>query len=750
MKPTWITTEGSLGTLEERLTTSISLQTAGTDVVLSVQNGALPDGMRLEGSNIVGTPFEVADTTVYEFVIRAKNSEGAIDRAFSITVEGSDEPFWLTPSGTLYIGPNQEDYILNRSPIDYQLSASDTDLSAGDSLEYYFDDLYGELPPGLELTKDGKIRGIVDAPLTLDYQATNSNYDRQDYDIFPYDYGAGTQPGDQIPRYISRYYEFQVTVSDGKTRSKRRFRIFVVNPQTFRADTTVISIDNTSYIASATYLRAPLYLTTGNLGIRRANNYITIPLEVYDPNKFQGGIEYSIVRLEDSTESALPPGMKLDSTNGVLFGKVPYQPAVTQTYTFRVQVLRTDPTNNEKTSNARTFILKIQGEVDSTISFTSPTLLGTTIPNKLSTFQVIATTTLKGASVRYRKIKGNLPPGLTLAGDGTIIGKVNQIETSAGAKDGLTTIDLVSYGLNNFILDGGTTTIDKRYRFTVQARDYYQASAVEKEFQIEVTSDTLTQFSNIFLKPLLAKDKREYFYSFITDNKTFPEDILYRPSDTNFGVQNDIRMLLQHGIETLKIEKYVPALVKNFERKTFFFGDPKIASAKDSSGNLLYEVIYVDIVDPLEKEKQSVAKVIQLKNGFPIDVSQNKYQASTNLITVDQLIDKLFYPSTVSNMQEQLKDIVSADGSSLIQINENFLPIWMQTTQEDTGTALGYVKAVPIVYVQPGQGVSTLERIKDTGFDFKNISFDVDRLIIDSVEGQAGDKYIAFPIRKVV
>ena len=191
-------------------------------------------------------------------------------------------------------------------------------------------------------------------------------------------------------------------------------------------------------------------------------------------------------------------------------------------------------------------------------------------------------------------------------------------------------------------------------------------------------------------------------------------------------------------------------MVKNFERKTFFFGDPKIASAKDSSGNLLYEVIYVDIVDPLEKEKQSVAKVIQLKNGFPIDVSQNKYQASTNLITVDQLIDKLFYPSTVSNMQEQLKDIVSADGSSLIQINENFLPIWMQTTQEDTGTALGYVKAVPIVYVQPGQGVSTLERIKDTGFDFKNISFDVDRLIIDSVEGQAGDKYIAFPIRKVV
>jgi len=749
MKPIWTTPAGTLGTLQEKTTALISLNAQGSDLKYILLNGDLPAGMRLENNKIVGTPFEVADTTTKEFVIRVYNNDGANDRAFSITIEGSDDPLWLTPEGTLDVGPTGENWILNRSPLDYQLSATDPDLVAGDSLEFYLDDLAGELPPGLTLTKDGKLQGVIDAPLTLNYEATNANYDRQDFDVFPYDYGAGTQPGDQIPRYISRNYEFRVTVSDGITRAQRRFRIFVVNEQVFRADTTTINVDTTDYIASATYLRAPIWTTTGNLGIRRANNYVTIPLEVYDPNKFSGTVEYEIIPLEDSSASILPPGMSLDSTNGVLFGKVPYQPAVTQQFSFRIRVTRTDPTNNEQTFNERTFILKVQGEVDSTITFTSPTILGTLSPNELSTIEVKATTTLKGADVRYRKIAGNLPPGLSLTGDGSIVGKINQLETSAGAADGLLTIDLLNYGLNSFVLDGGTTTVDRQYRFTVQARDYYQASAVEKEFRIAVTADSLTQFSNIYLKPLLPKEKREYFYSFITDDKTFPEDILYRPSDPNFGVQNQIQMLLQHGIETVKIEKYVPALVTNFNRKVFLFGDIKIATADDDSGNKLYEIIYIEIIDPLESIKGSVSDRIEIANGRPIDASQDRYKVSTNLITIDQLVNKFLYPSSVTNMKEKLKEIISVDGSSLLEINENLLPEWMKSIQS-TGTALGFKRAVPIAYVKPGYGISILDNIKKTGFDFKNIEFDIDRLIIDSVEGQSGDKYIAFPKRKVI
>jgi len=748
-KPVWTTPAGTLGTIQEKTTQNISL--SATDAVsISLISGNLPGGMRLESFAIVGTPFEVPDTRVFEFVLRATNSEGSIDRTFTITVEGEDPPFWLTPAGSLAIGPQGEYFILNRSPIDFQLSAGDNDLSAGDTIEYYLDDLFGALPPGLNIDRTGRLTGIIDAELTLDYKASNNNYDRQQYDIFPYDYGGGSEEG-IAPRYLSRFYEFFVTATDGVTRAKRRFRIFVVNEQQFRADTLSISTDTDTFISSATYLRAPIWTTTGNLGIKRANNYVTIPLEVYDPNQFSGTLDYSIVNNSDSSASVIPTGMSLDTTNGVLFGKVPYQPAVTETYTFTVQVKRTDTNTNETVFNQRQFILKIQGEVDSTITFTSPTLLGTLSPNQTSTLQVQAQTLLTNADVRYSFVDGTLPPGLILAGGGELIGKINQFETTIDAKDGLLTIDLGNFGLNSFSLDNGTTTIDRIFRFTVQARDYYQQSAVEKEFQVAVRADTVTQYSNIFLQPLLPKSKRQYYYDFITDNNIFPERFLYRSNDPEFGTQNQIKMLLQHGIETLSIEKYVPALVRNFARKTFKFSNIKIATANDANNNVIYEVIYVELVDEFEKQNNSINKQVNISNANKsITVDQNKFKASTNIITIDQLIQKFLYPNSVTNMQERLREIIPQGDSTLININEEFLPLWMSSTQEITGTALGYTKAVPIAYAKPGYAAEILENIQDNGFDFKNIEFEVDRLIIDSTEGEAGDKYIAFPKRKVI
>lgn len=748
-KPVWTTSQGSLGTIQERTTQSFTLS-ASDATAFSIISGTLPGGLRLESNKIVGTPFEVVDTTTSEFVIRASNTEGSIDRTFTLTVEGEDAPFWLTPEGSLPIGPQGEFFILNRSIVDFQLSASDADLVAGDSLEYYLDDLFGELPPGLSLDVNGKLSGIIEAELTVDYKSASNNYDRQQFDLFPYDYGGGDD-GSGAPKYLNRFYEFFVTVTDGVTRSRRRFRIFVVNEQNFRSDTLSISADTETFISSATYLRAPLWLTTGNLGIRRANNYVTIPLQVYDPNKFSGTVTYKLVNNADSTASILPPGMGIDSTNGVLFGKVPYQPAVTETYTFTVRVERDDPNSDEFVINDRQFILKIQGEVDSTISFTSPELLGVLSPNQTSTLQIEATTILTNADIRFAKVSGVLPPGLILAGGGELIGKINQFETSPGAADGLLTIDLTNFGLNSFILDGGTTTIDREFRFTVQARDYYQQSAVEKQFRIAVTADTTTQYSNINLQPLLPKTKRQYYYDFITDNNIFPENLLYRPNDPQFGTQNEIKMLLQYGIETLRIEEYVPALVTNFNKKTFRFGDLKIATASDTNNNVIYEVIYVDLIDEFENAKGSVGEKVNILNaGITITTDQNQFKVSTNKITIDQLLRKFLYPNSVTNMQNKLKELFPQGDSTVININEKFLPLWMSSTQEATGTALGYTKAVPVAYAKPGNGAEILEKIQDSGFDFKNIEFEVDRLTIDSVEGQSGDKYIAFPKRKVI
>ena len=67
----------------------IYLSTTGENVKLSI-DVVRPPGMRFENNAIVGTPFDVAKNTIFEFVIRASNSEGAIDRTFTIQITGED------------------------------------------------------------------------------------------------------------------------------------------------------------------------------------------------------------------------------------------------------------------------------------------------------------------------------------------------------------------------------------------------------------------------------------------------------------------------------------------------------------------------------------------------------------------------------------------------------------------------------------------------------------------------------------
>ena len=72
------------------------------------------------------------------------------------------------------------------------------------------------------------------------------------------------------------------------------------------------------------------------------------------------------------------------------------------------------------------------------------------------------------------------------------------------------------------------------------------------------------------------------------------------------------------------------------------------------------------------------------------------------------------------------------------------MPLWMRTIQEGQVQELGYVKAVPLCYCKPGEADDILLNIKNSGFDFNQIEYTVDRYIIDSVVGYSKDKYIAF------
>lgn len=351
-------TNYQLASISERTTVSIALPLETTvGVTTSVISGALPGGLRLENNQIVGTPFEVPRTTTSTFVIRASTDEGVLDRTFKIVVEGSDNPSWITPEGRLPIGPNGVYFILDSSYIDFQLLATDNDLPAGDELQYYIADGDGELPPGITLTSTGRLVGIVDPLLALDINALNGGYDSGAFGAYPFDFSVLSGSGldsfyydttgydyfvpTRVPRKLNRNYEFEVTVADNVSSVKRKFQIYVVGDDFTRSDNTLMKAADGVFTADITYVRVPVWLTPSDLGVRRANNYVTLFLETIDQNTTAGVIRYLLEPInDDGSASILPPGMAIDQDTGEIAGVVPYQPAVTKEYKFTVNALR--------------------------------------------------------------------------------------------------------------------------------------------------------------------------------------------------------------------------------------------------------------------------------------------------------------------------------------------------------------------------------------------------------------------------
>ena len=130
MHSIWTVQTGhNLGTLQEKVATTINLPVSGADTITKIA-GTIPPGLRLSGTTITGTPFQVSRNSTYEFCLRAKHETRIQDRTFTINVQGPDAPTWVTPAGLLKIGDNNQLFILDSARIDYQFSAIDADLSA--------------------------------------------------------------------------------------------------------------------------------------------------------------------------------------------------------------------------------------------------------------------------------------------------------------------------------------------------------------------------------------------------------------------------------------------------------------------------------------------------------------------------------------------------------------------------------------------------------------------------------------------
>lgn len=758
----------SFGTIQERTSINQLLPVVGT-ATYSVISGKLPPGLRIVDDAIIGSAFEVPRSTEFKFVVRASYNNEISDRTFAITVDGADQPVWQTAAGSLPVGPNNVYYILDSSYIDFQLLATDPDTAAGQRLKYFIASKEGTLPPGLVLTDSGRIVGWVQPALVIPETAGNGFFDTTVYDAVAFDFGYRSSNGydsyiydtaifdystpSLSPKKLNRNYEFIVTITDGDTEVKRKFKIYVVGDDYFRADNTITTAGSGSFMVDATYVRAPIWVTPTNLGVRRANNYQTIRLDTYEDLDL-GPIVYSLDATNpDSTVSILPPGMQFDQGTAEIFGVVPYQPAITKTYHFTVTAMRLSDRAETATSK-RTFTVQVLGEVESVMGWVTGSNLGNIEANLISMLSVTASSTITESVILYVKTSGTLPPGLTLELDGEITGKVSQFNLNGDQ-------GLITFDASNFNLDAGTTTFDRVYSFTVEARDILGYSAISRTFSLTITTPNNRLYSNITAKPYLKLDQRELFKNFIRNSNIFDATAIYRPGDNNFGIQNDLKMIVYSGIETKTAAQVVSVVGQNHRKKRFKIGDVKKAQAKiTGTNNVVYEVIYLDVIDPLEIGN----KTLDLAEAGPIDpilttVDQTNiyfngpFDTPTRFwgrpqpysVTADRsdvYPDGEFrQPASISLWRRRIEQLGLHD--------RNYMPLWMRTIQDGSVQELGFVSAIPLCFCKVGRGDDIMLNIKNylkttPDFSFNKIDYVIDRYTIDSVTGDTTDKYIVF------
>ena len=700
-QPIWITPPGTLGTIAEGIFYQIPLLAyepqQGATVFYELIAGALPEGIQCEAtgliagvpraiSNVQGVPLEVARDITSKFAVRAytkKTVNGVqiidrlADRTFTLTVTGPDAPRFVTPAGTIAT------YYDGSQVTGVQIEYTDVDPNEVIVIKL----MAGQLPPGITLSSTGLLSGFIAPNTEIDAPAGFSR-NGQGYDQYPFDFP--NQSADVT-------YEFTLEITDGTNSSLRTFNIVVYSRDSMTADNTNLTADNTFVTADVTPVRTPILLTPqGSIGTVTNDNFFAF--------QFQGlDLDGDAFRYTFTLSSDQIPGLTLDPESGWLYGYIPDLGLTENVYQFQIEVYKLN--NPSYISDPYSYSLTVTGQINTDIVWLTPSNLGTIVNGSTSTLYVQAVNR-SGLALEYRLLSGSnssLPQGLQLLPSGDIAGRCS-FNTFA-LDGGTTTFDLTPQ--NNVVRP---TTFDLVFNFVVEVYSQNALVSVTKNFSITVIRRYNEPYQNLYVQAMPPQDDRALINSLLQNSDVFPPEYIYRPSDLNFGVAT--RVIYQHafGLTASTLEEYYSSLYENHYWKNLVLGNIEVAQARNSQGEVIYEVVYSRVIDNLvNDEGQSVSKAVELP--FPVDIN------NTEVFTV--------YPNSLINMRDQVIDTVGQVG--------NVLPTWMLSKQAN-GRVLGFTPSWIIAYVKPGRGAQVAYNIRTQFGDRLNlIDFKVDRYELDAL-----------------
>jgi hypothetical protein len=277
----------------------------------------------------------------------------------------------------------------------------------------------------------------------------------------------------------------------------------------------------------------------------------------------------------------------------------------------------------------------------------------------------------------------SLPPGLTLNRDGTISGRA--------------TNDYFNEELAVWF-------------FTVVVTDTNDNVLLEGRFSIRIDQSNTTEYTEIYCKPFLTQTKRIAFTNFIRNEQIFIPNLLYRLFDSNFGKQEELKLVIDFGVKRELLSDYAEFILTNFYRRRLLLGSLKTAVAKNADGSVRHEIIYVDVIDK--------------------HVNSNKISIPTEI----EFNGITYYPPSIPNMRSTL-----ASNTELTSIRN---PSFTNTVQAGESTKSGYIAYIPLCFTLPGKSATIIRKINESGFKFNTIDFEIDRLIVQNALGESSAKYL--------
>lgn len=774
-QPTWITPAGSIGSFPYGYSMSFVLIASpvspATSVTYQVLAGTLPDNVVLNTNNgaLTGIPALVTSDTTTTFTIRATDNLNNIrDRTFSMLVTGTATPQFTTQSGVLL---STQDSVWTQLQIEYSNPSSTN--------EVVIELQQGALPPGLEISLTGLIQGYPTPPITLvtlplittvglstesstsliyclsingvtigrpvtftntigsintgqTYYVNSINTSENAFSIsttqngstFPLTDATGgmsiTFPSVSNGQPTIRTYNFVLRLLSNLGNDTASYSITVINqnapiaqggpgnPPNTRQPTILntrpltITVNDTDPFFG--YYLLPPVATNVNaqLGTFLSDNYFAFKLIGYD---FDGsGLTYIC--------SNLPLGITYDSTTGWLTGTPVISSPGINNYRFTGQVVKTG--NPSIASPVFNFAFNLSLDITGNIVWVTPADLGTIYNETLSTLKVAA---VSDTELQYRVTDGALPPNLELLSNGEITGIVASQPT-------------------NTFLDVGQNT---EFSFTVQAYSpNYSIVESSKTFSINVYQEYGQPTDILYIQATPSLNDRDILATLLDNDTLIPTNALYRADDVNFGKATSVIYEHAYGIYASDIQDYIVAVTRNHYWRNIILGELKTAVARDNNNNIIYEVVYSEVIDNLiNPQGVSVPSSIYWPRFIDLNLGP-WYTSVTNIFTsyVDLLNQQFYtslspgyartlYPNSLYNMRNRVADVLGQ------VLNSTLLPLWM-TSQQINGSTLGYTQAWVICYTKPGYAETVKTNIETNWpYTLNQINFNIDRFTVD-------------------